>query len=192
MLLSWCGWHMQVLSNFMKTLTWACYEAFVAMAEGKRCHGGGTKMVPRQHSGPDNSSRCRCERKCGCAEHAKMVGVIPVTGGPTWRWLGKRGASQATTQSRCKHMVHLIHARASHRGRLGLYLQSVHFWSGVEEVDVLTTVVEVDGHGSSGEVVVHVRFRRGTWRIQHLRGDGSGSRTSWKYSFSFRSRTCRR
>ena len=47
-------------------------------------------------------------------------------------------------------MVHLIHARASHHGRLGLYLRSVHFRSGVEEVDVLIAVVE--------EVVVHVRL----------------------------------
>ena len=41
------------LCNFMKMLTGACYEALVAMAEGKRCHGGETEMVPRQHSEND-------------------------------------------------------------------------------------------------------------------------------------------
>ena len=42
MLLSWCGWHMQVLCNFMKMLTWACDEAFG--------HHGGTKRVPRRRN----------------------------------------------------------------------------------------------------------------------------------------------
>src|SRR3954466_13482516 len=32
----------------MKILTRARYEAFVAMAEGKGCHGGETEMAPRQ------------------------------------------------------------------------------------------------------------------------------------------------
>jgi len=35
----------------------------VTMAEQKGCHGGETKMVPRQHSGPDSSWRYRCKRK---------------------------------------------------------------------------------------------------------------------------------
>ena len=58
-----------------------------------------------------------------------------------------------TIRTRCKHTVHLIHARASHRGRLGVYLRSLRFGAvrvryDVEEVDVLVVVVE--------EVVVHV------------------------------------
>ena len=35
----------------------------VTMAEQKGCHGGETKMMPRQHSGPDSSWRYRCKRK---------------------------------------------------------------------------------------------------------------------------------
>ena len=55
-------------------------------------------------------------------------------------------------RARCKHIVHLIHARASHRGRLGLYLLSVRF--GAERVRC-----GVDGSRRSRvavEVVVHV------------------------------------
>ena len=81
-----------------------------------------------------------------------MVGCSRLPGSHgTVAWQ-KRGIAR-TIRSRCKHMVHLIHARASHRGRLGLYLRSVRSRAervryGVEEVDVLVAVVE--------EVVVHV------------------------------------
>ena len=38
--------------------------------------------MPRQHIGSVNSLSDWCRRRCGCAEHAKDGGVIPVTGFP--------------------------------------------------------------------------------------------------------------
>ena len=132
MLLSWCGWHMQVLCIFMKnvdmSMLWSIF------------HHGGTKRVPRQrirkwcHNNLlvpithwDTGAK---EQVCGCAEHAKDGGVIPDTGFPTCWWHGKRGASQATIQSWCKH-EHLIQHMHSFTGVVsGLYLWSMHFQSG--------------------------------------------------------------
>ena len=88
-------------------------------------------------------------------------GVIQDSGFPQDGGMANEECAK-TTRTRCKHMVHLIHARASHRGRLGLYLQSVRSRAervrcGVEEVDVLVAVVEeVVVHVSSWEVVVHM------------------------------------
>ena len=41
-----------------------------------------TETMPWQRPGSDNSLSDRCKRRCGCAEHAKDGGVIPVTGFP--------------------------------------------------------------------------------------------------------------
>ena len=87
---------------------------------------------------------------CGCVS-CKDGGVIPDSGFP--RVDGMANEERARNKrARCKHIVHLIHARASHRGRLGLYLRSVRFGA----VQVRYDVEEVVVHGSSWEVVVHV------------------------------------
>ena len=63
MLLSWCEWHMQVLSNIMKTWTWACYEAFVTVVERKGCHGNDNENgATATFRWSDNSLRYRCKR----------------------------------------------------------------------------------------------------------------------------------
>ena len=41
-----------------------------------------TETMPWQRPGSDNSLSDRCKRRCGCAEHAKDGGVIPITGFP--------------------------------------------------------------------------------------------------------------
>ena len=72
------------LCNCMKMLTWACYEAFVTVAERKATTTT-TKMVPRQHSDDPTTHRDVGVKKCGSAEHAKDGGVIPDSGCPTRR-----------------------------------------------------------------------------------------------------------
>ena len=92
----------------------------VTMAEQKGCHGGETKMVPRQHSGPGNSWRYRCKRRR--ADVRNMLEMVGCS-----RLPGSHGlvAWKTSDNSNTVQTVHLIHARASHRGRLGLYLRSV-------------------------------------------------------------------
>ena len=53
----------------------------VTMAEQKGCHGGETKMVPRQHSGPGNSWRYRCKRRRADVRNMlEMVGCSRLPG----------------------------------------------------------------------------------------------------------------
>ena len=55
----------------------------VTMAEQKGCHGGETKMVPRQHSGPGNSWRYRCKRRRADVRNMlEMVGCSRLPGVP--------------------------------------------------------------------------------------------------------------
>ena len=49
MLLTWCGWHVQVYAIFWKCWHEHVMKHLVTMAEQKGCHGGETKMVPWQH-----------------------------------------------------------------------------------------------------------------------------------------------
>ena len=110
MLLSWCGWHIQVLCNFMKMLTWACYEAFghhggTKRVPRRRNKNGATatypKMMPRQHIGSGSSWRYRRKRKRGVSVSCKMVGVLPTTGFPRVsgmenEWQFEHGANGAS------------------------------------------------------------------------------------------------
>ena len=91
MLLSWCGWHIQVLCNFMKMLTWACYEAFVTMAEQKGCHGDETENdATATYRLSNNSLRCRCKRKWR-ERVMQDGGVIPASGFPRDGGTAKEG-----------------------------------------------------------------------------------------------------
>ena len=138
MLLSWCGWHMQVLCNFMKMLTWACYEAFghhggTKRVPRRRNKNGATatypKMMPRQHIGSGSSWRYRCKRKCDGSESCKMVGCSRLPGSHgivAW----KRGGT-------CNDNSDMVQTRASHTTCIRstnivsvLYLRSVRFRSG--------------------------------------------------------------
>ena len=137
----WCGWHMQVLCNFIKMLTWAWYETFVTVVERKGCHGNDnrngvttttTEMVPRQHS-DDPTTHWDTDAKeqvCGCAEHAKDGGAILVIGH------GKRGGMWTTTRTLCKH-EHLIPQKYSFSDdRLGV-IPSKRVFSKPVEFDVV-------------------------------------------------------
>ena len=128
----------------------------VTMAEQKGCHGGETKMLPPQNiqkwchgniSVPlahgDTGKRKRTDERnmiemVGCSRLPGSHGIV------AWK--------RVTIRTRCKHTVHLIHARASHRGRLGLYLWSVRFRAERVRYDV-----RVSRHSQVDvEVVVHV------------------------------------
>ena len=88
-------------------------------------------------------------------ERAKDGGVIPVTGCPHVGDKAKEGQRAPKIRARSKH-EHLNHRKHSFTDVVsGLYLRSMRF--GRNEF-----VVEVVVHGSSREVVIHVRFWRGT------------------------------
>ena len=151
MLLSWCGWHMQVLSNFMEMLTWAWYDAFVAMAEGKGCHGGETEMVPRQHPGSGNSIEMLVQRnKCGCAKRARVTGSDPGYRCPTCRWHGlRRMCKEQFTHGPSIGCISYNTCIRSTDVVSGLYLRSVPFRSGSGST-VVEVVVSRDGSRSRG------------------------------------------
>ena len=162
MLLSWCGWDMQVYAIFMKMLTWACYEAFVTVAERKGCHGnynGNGATATFRWS--NNSLRCRCKRKWRERLMKRWWGA------PGYRVPLRRRHSneeeQANDNSDTVQHGHLIqHTFIRSRASSWVYTfeacisERVEFNEGssgtraVVEVVVLATVVEV---------VVHVRFR---------------------------------
>ena len=112
------------------------------------------------------------KKVCGCAEHAKDGGVIPVTVFPTCRWHGKRGASQATIPSRCKHEHLIQHKHLFTDDRLGV----------IPSKRALTERIEFGDRGTQveEEVVVHgvvvgssgSRDGIWTWRLRYtvLRG----------------------
>ena len=107
---------MQVLSNFMKMLTWAWYDAFVAMAEGKRVprrrnKNGATatfsKMMPRQHIGSDSSQRYRCKRRRADVRNMlEMVGWSRLPGVPPDGGTAKEGHRK--DDSITEQTMHLI------------------------------------------------------------------------------------
>ena len=69
----------------------------VTMAEQKGCHGGETKMVPRQHSGPGNSWRYRCKRRRADVRNMlEMVGCsrLPGSHGSS-AWRTRRNVHEA-------------------------------------------------------------------------------------------------
>ena len=153
MLLSWCGWHMQVLCNFMKMLTWACYEAFVTMAEQKGataakrkwCHGNILVLV--------TWLRYQCKREeCGCVEHARDREWSRIPGVPHDGGMANKEPAK-TIRSWCKTRAsHTTHMHSFTGVVSGLYLWSVRFRTDQVRYDVEEVVV----HGSSWEVVVHV------------------------------------
>ena len=79
-----------------------------------------TEMVPRQHSDDptthlDTGAK---EQVCGCAEHAKDGGVIPVTGFPRVNGMETSDKSD-TVQTRASHTTHAFGPRLIFSG---LYL----------------------------------------------------------------------
>ena len=63
------------------------------MAEGKRCHGGETEMVPRQHSDDPTTRRdVGAKESVDVSESCKMVGD-PGYRVPTSQWHRKRGTN---------------------------------------------------------------------------------------------------
>ena len=159
MLLSWCGWHMQVLRNFMEMLTWACYEAFVTVVEEKGATATNPKMMPRQHIGSSNSIEIPVQKR-----NVRMCGTRK-------RWWGAPGYRVPTGQRRCQTREQLTFTGGYNIQTCISYNTCIHprvnvsavtpskcangtvrVRCNVEEVDVLGTVVV--------EVVVHESKRK--------------------------------
>ena len=94
----------------------------VTMAERKGCHGGGTKMVPRQHSGPGNSIEIpmqersvrmsvSCKRWWG--DPGYRVSHMTVA----WQKRGIASDNSITVQTRASHTTKhaFVHGRSSSR-----------------------------------------------------------------------------
>ena len=78
-----------------------------------------TKMVPRQHSGPGNSWRYRCKRKCDVSESCKMVGWSRIPGShgtAAWQTRNVQRPLSDTVQTRASHTTHAFGPRTSTRG----------------------------------------------------------------------------
>ena len=121
--------YMQFYENVDMSMLWS-----ICQRGGKKgCHGDESKNdATATYRWSDNSSRCRCKGKCGCAEHAKDGGVIPVTGFPRVDDgdKAKEGQHAPTIQARRK-LEHLIHHKHSFTDVIsGLYIRSVHYRSG--------------------------------------------------------------
>ena len=137
----------------------------VTMAEQKGCHGGETKMVPRQHSGPGNSWRYRCKRRRADVRNMlEMVGCSRLPGSHGLvAWRTRRNVHEANGHgANIGCISYNTHTRSTGDRLFGYTFEACIFGAervrcNEEEVDVLATVVvEVV------EVVVHVRFQRGT------------------------------
>ena len=61
------------------------------MAEGKRCHGGETKMVPRQHSDDPTTRREVGAKESGRERAMQDGGVLPNSGFPLDDGMAKEG-----------------------------------------------------------------------------------------------------
>ena len=128
-----------------------------------------TEMVPRQHSDDPvahedtdaKGSRCECVMQGWWGAPGNRV--------PTGRRHGKRGgACKRQIVTRCKH-EHLMHRKHSFsEGHLGGYTFEACILGGVR---IRCKVEEVDVHGSSREVVVHV------WEVVEVRVFDNGRRT---------------
>lgn len=79
------------------------------------------------------------QKEVGVSVSCKDGGVLLNSGFPRDGGMANEERAK-TTRTWCKHMVHLIHARASHRGRLGFIPLKRAFRS---------------GSSSTKEVVVH-------------------------------------
>ena len=126
----------------------------VTMAEQKGCHGGETKMVPRQHSGPGSSWRYRCKRRRADVRNMlEMVGCSRLPGSHGTVARQKRGIARIDHGAKLEHLIQHMHS--VHGRRLGVIPSKRAFSERFE---------------SSREVVVH-DDGRGT------RDLGNGSRT---------------
>jgi len=151
----------------------------VTMAEQKGCHGGETKMVPRQHSGPGNSWRYRCKRRRADVRNMlEMVGWsrLPGSHGSS-AWRTRRYVHEANGHGANIGCISYNTCIRSTDGVSGLYLRSVRFQSGpVRRGSSRSRVVEGSrGSSCSATVVVHV----------HSGSSGSrdGSRT-WRSCYT--------
>ena len=172
-LLPWCGWHVQVLSNFMKMLTWACYEAFVTVVEERGATATNPKMMPRQHIGSDSSRRYRCTRS---GRELVMQGWWGAPGFrvPTVRRHGNRGTCKDLSRTRCKHEHLIQHAHIRSRCRLGVIPSKRAF--GAERVRSGSSYSRV-----VGVVVVHgsCRIHDDDRRTRFVDGRVDGRGTWW-------------
>ena len=135
---------MQFYENVDMSMLWSIWspwrnEKGATAAKQKWCHGGETKMVPRQHIRKwchDNISVPVAHRDTGAkggvtwASHARWWGD-PDFRVPTGRWHGKRGASQGRFDhgAKLEHLIQHMHSVHGWSSRW-LYLWSVRFRGG--------------------------------------------------------------
>ena len=118
-----------------------------------------TKMVPWQHFDDPTTHRDVSAKESGRERVMQGWWGAPEFRVPTGRWHGKRGASQATTRSRCKH-EHLIQP-------------SMHSFTGGRHLGIIPSKHAFRGGSGSKRC-------RGSRRSRDGRSGSSGSRTSWK------------
>ena len=110
---------MQVLCNFMKMLTRACYEAFghhggTKRVPRRRNENGATttypKMMPRQHIGSGSTRRYRCKRRRADVRNMlEMVGCSRLPGShgtAAWQTRNMQRPLSDTVQTRASHTTH--------------------------------------------------------------------------------------
>ena len=169
MLLSWCGWHMQVLRNFYENVDMKMIRS-IWSPWPKELGATAMKMetMPWQRPGSDNSWRNRCKRS-GRERVIQGWWGAPGFRVPTERRHGNRGGTwndnSETVQPRATQTTHAFVPRTSfsavipskrafgaERVRSGSSCSRV-----IVEVVVLATVMEV---------VVHVGGScSGSWRV---------------------------
>ena len=137
MLLSWCGWHIQVLCNFYKnvniSMLWSISRhGGMKRVPRRRNKNGATatypKMMPRHHIGTGNSRRYWC--KGSVAGACKRWWGDPDNRLSTCWWRGKRGAT-CTDNSDSRQNKGASHTTCIHSFTgvvSGLYLRSVQTW----------------------------------------------------------------
>ena len=149
MLLSWCGWHIQVLCNFYEKVDMKMIRSIWSPWQNETgATATNPKMMPRQHIGSGRSWRYRCKRKRGVSVSCKMVGWSRQPGSHgsmLWQREHARNTS-GTLQTRAFHATYaFVHGQSFS----AVYLRSIRFG-----VDGFKVEVVVDG--SSWEVVAHV------------------------------------
>ena len=174
MLLSWCGWHVQVYAIFMKSLTRALRSIWSPWRNKRGATATTTEMVPRQHSGdPTTHLRYRCKGEvCGCVQ--KMVGHSRISGVPCVGGMATEGRAR-NKRARYEHGVQLVSHNIRPRWLSRRYtfeacvIGAVRVKRCSRSWSSWQVVVLSDGRGSSCS-----RFVVGSSRS---RGDGSRSRS---------------
>ena len=137
MLLSWCGWHIQVLCSFYENVDMSMLWSIWSPWQNKTgATATNPKMMPRQHIGSGSSWRYR--RKENCADvwnTQENGGVLPVTGFPRYGVMVRKRVTACDEQvghgaNTSTPNIASIRSRTSSRG----YTFKVCKWDGSRSV----------------------------------------------------------